>query len=358
MRRVLALVPYPLDSAPGQRYRIEQWTPYLREEGIEVSLLPFASETLGRTLYRRGAHTVKALQMLRGLLGRVSHVWGARAHDAVFLYREASLIGPAWFERLARIRRPQLVYDFDDAIWVPYVSPRNRYLSFLKAPWKTAAICRFAAAVTVGSEYLAEYARRHNSRVTVIPSTVSLRQYRPRPGPRPEGPLVIGWTGSHSSLQYLRAVEEPLRALAERQRFRFVAIGVDDYCIPGVETECRPWRSATEVEDLWDLDVGIMPLPDEPWTRGKCAMKAIQYMGVGIPALVSPVGANLDVVVHGKNGFHVGSPGEWVELLERVLANADLRTQLGHQALRTVECRFSAEVHAPRVADVLRSLLA
>lgn len=355
-RRVLALVPYPLDTAPGQRYRIEQWAPYLQDEGIEVSYLPFASEALGRALYQRGAHLLKALQMLRHLVGRLSQVWSAREYDAVFLYREAALIGPAWFERLASVRRPQLVYDFDDAIWIPYVSPRNRHLSFLKAPWKTSTICRLAAEVTVGSEYLAAYARRYNSRVTVVPSTVSLRRYRPRPGPRPQGPPVIGWTGSHSSVQYLRIVEEPLRRLAGRLRFRFVAIGVEGLHIPGVDVECRPWRSATEVEDLWDLDVGIMPLPDEPWTRGKCAMKAIQYMAVGIPALVSPVGANSGVVSHGRDGFHVGPPEQWVDLLERVLTDSDLRVRLGDDARRTVEARFSAEVQAPRVAEVIRGL--
>jgi glycosyltransferase involved in cell wall biosynthesis len=356
-RRVLALVPYPLNTAPGQRYRIEQWAPYLSECGIDVLFLPFASEALGRALYRRGAHVAKGLQIMRGIVARFSHVWGAARYDAVFLYREASLIGPAWLERLAQARRPQLLYDFDDAIWVPYVSPSNRYLSLLKAPWKTATICRLAAAVIVGSEYLATYARRFSSRVTVIPSTVSLRRYRPRPGPRRPGPPVVGWTGSHSSLQYLREVEQPLKTLAGRLRFRFVAIGVEGFQIPGVQTECRPWRSASEVEDLWDLDVGIMPLPDGPWTRGKCAMKAIQYMGVGIPALVSPVGANVDVVTHGKNGFLVGGPDEWVELLDRVLRDSDLRERLGREARRTVEARFSAEVHAPRVAEVVRSML-
>ncbi len=358
MRRVLALVPYPLDTAPGQRYRIEQWAPYLSEHGIEISFLPFASEALGHALYRRGAHAFKALQVLRGLLGRLSHVWSAGDFDAVFLHREASLIGPAWLERLACVRRPQLVYDFDDAIWVPYVSPSNRYLSFLKTPWKTATICRLAAAVTVGSKYLADYALRYNSRVTIVPSTVSLRRYQPRPGPRPPGPPVVGWTGSYSSLQYLRAVEQPLKTLANRLRFRFVTIGAEDFQIPGVETVCRPWRSATEVEDLWDLDVGIMPLPDEPWARGKCAMKAIQYMGVGIPALVSPVGANVDVVAHGRNGFHVAGAAEWVEVLERVLTDTDLRGRLGREARRTVEERFSAEVQVPRVAAVLRGLFA
>jgi glycosyltransferase involved in cell wall biosynthesis len=193
--------------------------------------------------------------------------------------------------------------------------------------------------------------------VTVVPSTVSLRRYRPRPDPRRPGPPVIGWTGSHSSVQYLRIVEAPLRRLAERRRFRLVAIGVEDLHMPGVDIECRPWRSATEVEDLWDLDVGIMPLPDEPWARGKCAMKAIQYMGVGIPAVVSPVGANLDVVKSGANGFLAGSQDEWVETLARLLSDDDLRERFGREARRTVEERFSAEVQAPRVAEVIRGLV-
>jgi glycosyltransferase involved in cell wall biosynthesis len=346
-----------LDTAPGQRYRIEQWAPYLRESGIEVTLLSFASDALGRALYQKGAYVVKAREMLRSLLKRLAHVWEARNYDIVFLHREASLIGPAWLERLAKVRQPRLVYDFDDAVWLPYVSPRNRYLSFLKAPWKTAAICRLATAVTAGSEHLASYARRFNGRVTVVPSTVSLQRYRPRPGLRRPGRPVIGWTGSHSSVQYLRIVEAPLRRLAERRRFRFVAIGVEDFRMPGVDTECRPWRSATEVEDLWDLDVGIMPLPDEPWARGKCAMKAIQYMGVSVPAVVSPVGANRDLVETGANGFLAGSEDEWVTTLDRLLSDDDLRARLGREGRRTVEERFSAEVQAPRLAQVIRGLV-
>ena len=355
--RVLGLVPYPLDTAPGQRYRIEQWAPYLRELGIEVALLSFASDELGRALYQRGAYAAKAREMLRSLLRRFAHVWEAGDYDAVFLHREASLIGPAWLERLAKVRQPRLVYDFDDAVWLPYVSPRNRYLSLLKAPWKTATLCRLAAAVTAGSEHLASFAQRYNDHVTVVPSTVSLRHYRPRPEPRRPGPPVIGWTGSHSSVQYLRIVEAPLRRLAELRRFRFVAIGVEDLRMPGVDTECRPWRSATEVEDLWDLDVGIMPLPDEPWARGKCAMKAIQYMGVGVPAVVSPVGANRDLIETGANGFLAGPEDEWVETLDRLVSDDDLRARLGREARRTVEERFSAEVHAPRVAQVIRGLV-
>ena len=354
--RVLALVPYPLNTAPGQRYRIEQWAPYLREEGIDVHFKPFAGAALSEALYRPGHYATKAWHMTLAWLRRARSAWEAAGCDVVYLYREAALIGPAWLERLARRRNPCLVYDFDDAIWLPYVSPRNRYLSYLKAPGKTGGICRMAAAVTVGNETIADFARRYNPTVTVVPSTVSLREYRPRRHPPAGAPPVIGWTGSHSSAQYLRLVEGALQTLARRRRFRFLVVGLDDYSLDGVDVECRAWRAQTEVEDLWPMDVGIMPLFDDPWARGKCAMKAIQYMGVGLPTVVSPVGANGDVVQDGVSGFHAATEEDWIRALDRLLDDSDLRSRMGAEGRRRVEDGYSAETQAPRVGALLRSL--
>jgi glycosyltransferase involved in cell wall biosynthesis len=354
--KVLAWVPYPLGVAPGQRYRIEQWSPYLRDLGIDVTFQPFAGPALARALYQPGRWAAKAAGMAAGVLRRFSEALDAKAYDAVFLQREASLIGPAWSERLLRSRQPAIVYDFDDAIYLPYVSPTNSYLSYLKFPWKTRALCRMAAAVVAGNDHLAEYASRYNDRVFVVPSTVSLREYRGRPAPAPGRIPVVGWTGSHSSAQYLSIVREPLQELRRRRAFRLLIIGIEQFTIPGVEVECRPWSAESEVRDLWDMDVGIMPLPDEPWARGKCGMKAIQYMGVGIPAIVSPVGANREIVADGVTGFHAGSPAQWVETLDRVLGDDGLRRRLGTAAREAVSVRYSAESQAPRIAEILRQV--
>jgi glycosyltransferase involved in cell wall biosynthesis len=354
--RVLALVPYPLDTAPGQRYRIEQWAPYLRDEGIDVQFAPFAGAALAKALYQRGHYVAKAWHMALALLKRVRTAWRADRFDVIYLYREAALVGPAWLERLASRANPRLMYDFDDAIWLHYVSPRNRYLSYLKAPRKTGVLCQMSAAVTVGNETLARFARRYNPRVTVIPSTVSLREYRRRPPSRTGDVPVIGWTGSHSSAQYLRVAEGALREVARRRDFRVLIIGLEQYRLDGVRVECRPWTAKTEVEDLWPMDIGIMPLVDDPWARGKCAMKAIQYMGVGLPAVVSPVGANRVVVEDGVTGFHAATESEWVRALERLLDDEDLRVRMGAEGRRRVEGEYSAEVHAPRVGALLKSL--
>jgi glycosyltransferase involved in cell wall biosynthesis len=354
--KVLAWVPYPLGIAPGQRYRIEQWSPYLRDLGIDITFQSFATPELARTLYEPGRWLAKGAGMAAGVMRRFAEALQARHYDAVFLQREASLIGPAWSERLLRSRQPAIVYDFDDAIYLPYVSPTNRYLSYLKFPWKTRALCRMAAAVMAGNDHLAEYARRYNERVSVVPSTVSLREYQPRPSPVSERTAVVGWTGSHSSLQYLSLVREPLQALRRRRAFRLLIVGVEHFELPGVEVECRPWSPESEVRDLWDMDVGIMPLPDEPWARGKCGMKAIQYMGVGIPAVVSPVGANRDIVTDGVTGLHAVTAADWVEKLDLLLADANLRLRLGTAARQSVSVRYSAEAQAPRVAEILRQV--
>lgn len=354
--RVLALVPYLLDTAPGQRYRIEQWAPFLREEDIEIHFEPFASGALSTVLYRPAHYALKSWHMTLAWLRRIRTTWKASDFDIVYLYREAALIGPSWLERMACKRNPQLLYDFDDAIWLPYISPSNRHLSYLKLPGKTKAICRAAAAVAVGNETLGAFARHYNSAVTVVPSTVSLRQYRPRPY-RPEGSTpVIGWTGSHSSAQYLGLIKGALQVLARRRRFRFLTVGLQDYRLEGVDVEARAWKPETEVEDLWPMDIGIMPLSDDPWTRGKCAMKAIQYMGVGLPTVVSPVGANRDVVQDGVTGFHASTEEEWVQLLSKLLSDSDLRARMGARGRHRVEAEYSAESQAPRVGALLRSL--
>jgi glycosyltransferase involved in cell wall biosynthesis len=359
--RILTLVPHPSGIAPGQRYRTEQWAPYLREHGIELEFSPFADADLNDMLYEPGRFAQKTSRITRRFFTRFGDAWRAADFDAVLVQREASLVGPALAERLARSRGPAFIFDFDDAVYLPYVSPTNRYLSLLKFPWKTRALCRMADLVWAGNESLAGFARRlarPATSVSVVPSTISLRAY---PHPRRRSPRsipVIGWTGSHSSVQYLRPLEGVLRELARRTPFRLLLVGPVSLAIPTVEVEVRPWRSETEVEDLWDMDLGLMPLPDLPWTRGKCGMKALQYMAAGIPAVVSPVGVNREIVTPGVTGFHATTEAEWVDSLATLLANPDLRTRLGTAGRAEVETRYSAEVHVPRLAGMLREVVA
>jgi glycosyltransferase involved in cell wall biosynthesis len=351
--KVLALVPGPYDTTPGQRFRIEQWEPYLRAEGIAVEFAPFLDARAEAALRRPGGAAAKAAGVLRGLGRRLRLASTAPGWDLIFVYREAALIGPALVERLLDWRGAPFVLDFDDAIWMPYVSPANALLGRLRFPGKTATLCRMARRVVVGNEYLGEYARRHNPHVSVVPTTIDTDRYRPRA--RPANPVpVIGWMGSYSTARYLDLVKPVLRRLRERREFRMTVVGGGDVRIDGVDVETRPWTSAREVEDLLGFDVGLMPLHDTEWEKGKCGAKALQYMALEVPCVVSRVGVNSEIVQDGVNGFTVANENEWERALERLVDDAGLRQRLGQAARETVVARYSAKVHAPRVAEILR----
>lgn len=250
-----------------------------------------------------------------------------------------------------------MVFDFDDAIFVPYVSPANGYLSYLKFPAKTRAICRVAAGVMTGNAYLADYARQVNERVTIVPTTIDTEKYRPQPKPENEVP-VIGWSGSYSTVQHLDTLRGALQKLAGRVSFRLRVIGTPQYELPGVELDAMAWRAATEVADLRPIDIGVMPLPDDQWSRGKCGLKALQYMALGIPTICSPVGVNTDIICDDNNGFLAATETEWLEKLTRLLESAALRKRLGDAGRATVEANYSAVSQAPRVYDLFASLIA
>jgi glycosyltransferase involved in cell wall biosynthesis len=356
--KVLAIVPHPFDTSPGQRFRIEQWEPLLRERGVDITYSAFTTPTLGQILYASGHRLGKAAHIAEAYLRQSLRILDARRFDIVYLFREAALIGPAFIESAIAWQGIPIVFDFDDAIWVPYKSPANGYMSYLKFFGKTGSLCRMATHVLAGNPYLGTYAEQFNSQVTLTPTTIDTDRYRPElRAPREDGVPVIGWTGSHSTLQHLETAVPALSRLAKHHRFRFVAVGAAAPDIPGVHTESRPWRAETEVQDLLDIDIGIMPLPDDPWSRGKCGLKALQYMALGIPPVVSPVGVNTDIVRDNVNGLVAGTEDEWIDHLGALLTHAELRARLGQAARRSVEERYSARVVAPRVFEVFERAL-
>jgi glycosyltransferase involved in cell wall biosynthesis/SAM-dependent methyltransferase/uncharacterized protein YbaR (Trm112 family) len=354
--RVLALVPSLYDTSPGQRYRIEQWAPILEARGVEINYEPFEDEELHSQLYKPGLLPKKLTGVTRGFIRRLSDVRRAHEFDIVYVFREAALLGPAVFERLVHQTRVPIVFDFDDAIFVSYRSPSNGYLSYLKFAGKTKSICRMAAHVMVGNPYLAEYARQVNKNVTVIPTTIDTTKYQPFARLESDVP-VIGWTGSHSTVQHLDTLRPALQKLAKLQPFRLRVIGTPSYKIEGVDVEAIDWKSSTEVEDLSYVDIGVMPLPNDSWSKGKCGAKALQFMGLGIPTICSPVGVNTDIIQDNRNGLLADSEDEWVEKMRMLLRSREMRERLGKAGRQTVEERYSAKTQAPRVYEVFRSVL-
>ena len=291
--RVLAIVPGIYDTSPGQRYRIEQWEPLLRERGVEISYEPFECKDLNSIVHRPGMLGRKAQLVARSMARRFNALKRVKDFDLVYIFREAALLGPPIFERLIDRSGVPVVFDFDDAIFISYRSPSNGYLSYLKFANKTKTICRLASHVMVGNPYLAEYASQVNPNVTVIPTTIDTEKYKVLEMENHSGTPVIGWTGSFSTAQHLDTLRTTLQKLAAVEPFRLRVIGATDYAIEGVQVDTIRWTSEREVQDLEGIDIGIMPLPDDNWTKGKCGLKALQFMALGIPTVLSPIGVML-----------------------------------------------------------------
>jgi len=355
--RLLALVPSLYDKSPGQRYRLEQWEPLLRERGVDITYAPFECAELNDVVYKQGQIAKKLRLVVQALGRRAALLSKLTNYDVIYLHREAALLGPAVFERLIHRSGVPIVFDFDDAIFLSYKSPSNGYLSYLKFAGKTKTNCRLAAHVMVGNPYLAEYARQFNQNVSIIPTTIDTDKYKPVNIEDASGPVVIGWTGSHSTVQHLDTLRSALAKLAQRESIRLRVIGTPNYQIEGVEFETIMWRSETEVEDLSAVDIGIMPLPDDNWARGKCGAKALQFMAMGIPTVCSPVGVNTDIIQDNENGLIANSEEEWIEKLSLLIRSRELRARLGKAGRQTIEQRFSAAVQAPRVYEVLESVV-
>jgi hypothetical protein len=356
--KILVLAPTLPNTSPGMRFRMEQWAPYLEQEGFHCTFVPFEDHALHEVLYRRGSYVRKTALMLKALWRRLALPAQVRDYDLVFLHREASLIGPALIERLIAREGVPIVYDFDDPIWMPYDSPSNGIFSRLKCLHKTSAVCRLASAVTVGNRLLASWAARYSSCVHAIPSTVDLRVYPARPEHDSKEIVTLGWTGSHSTLPFLKLLEKPLRSLAARHRFRLLIIShtsAPQLDWAPVKVVARKWRATTEAVDLHPIDIGLGPFPDSGWTPWRCHGKVLQYMAAGIPTVASRIGILPDYIQEGQEGFLAASDEEWVEKLSRLVVDVELRRAMGRQARQRIKERYTAEVWAPQVRTILEA---
>ena len=354
---ICALVPYPPDTTPSQRFRIEQWIPHLTTMGISVDIFPFADESMLRLMPKPGRRAAKARANITRFIARFSDVVAARNYDVVLVHRAACIIGPAIMERLISALGRPIIYDFDDAIFVLHTTDANRRFAWLKFPGKTASICRISSHVVVGNSYLADYALKYNQRVTVVPTSGDIDRDKPRERKKTNGRLVMGWTGSSTSQTYLEMFVPVLRKLVALENVELRVHSDREPALAGVPYSWRPWSAENEVDELAQFDIGIMPMPDEEFALGKCAMKALLYMAMGIPALCSAIGANVEVIQNGENGLLASSPEEWVSHLEKLIADPSLIERLGAAGRKTVEDRYSMRRSAELFAQAVRSVV-
>ncbi len=333
------------DRSPGQRYRFEQYLGDLRAAGVHCDVSWLLSEDDDRCFYSRGHILRKAGIVVRSYIRRWEELRKIGNYDTVFIFREALMTGSTFVERGIARSRARMILDFDDAIWLPQTSRNNRFFRFLKRPSKLGELAAMSDLVIAGNEYLAAYARRYQQNTVVIPTTIDFSVYHTPVSSYERTPVVIGWTGSITTIPHFRLAESALLRIRERygSRVRFKVIGDSGYTHPEIGISGISWTAACEVQELQELDIGIMPLPDDAWARGKCACKGLQYMALGIPTVLSALGMNTEVVQHGENGLLATTEDEWYEALCALIESPELRSRLGRAGRATVEQRYSRQ---------------
>lgn len=293
--------------------------------------------------------------------------WRADEYDIIFVQREAFMTGSTRFEKKFAKSRAKLVFDFDDAIWKLDTSNANKKFEWLKNAGKTAEIIAMSNLVIAGNEYLADYARHHNNNVSIIPTTVDTEYYRrsvkvtgtvASTATDTAKPVCIGWSGSLTTIKHFEYAIPFLRQLKKKygDRITIKVIGDSTYVNEELGIRGLPWKKEDEIKELSTFDIGIMPLPDDEWTKGKCGLKGLLYMSLEIPAVMSPVGVNTEIIRDGENGMLASTTEEWVKKLEQLIDSPELRRKIGEKARETVVKDYSVVAWKDKYIEILNGL--
>jgi len=345
MKKVLFVCLHRPDRSPSQRFRFEQYLDYLKKNGFDYKFSWLLNEHDDKFFYSQGKLFKKGLIVLKSIWKRIGETARASNYDIVFVQREGLMLGTAFFEKRFA-QKTKLIFDFDDSIWLQNVSVANKKFSIFKDAGKTKKIIQLADLIFAGNNYLADYAKAFNRNVVIIPTTIDTDLYKPVER-SPNEKICIGWSGSITTIEHM---ETKINALAEikrrfGERVYFKIVGDGNYYSNLLETKGLPWKKESEIKDMAEFDIGIMPLPDTEWAKGKCGLKGLQYMALAIPTIMSPVGVNTEIINDGKNGFLADSDDEWIEKLSLLINSAELRKELGKAGRHTVEDKYSVSAN-------------
>lgn len=339
--KVLFIVPYPIEG-PSSRFRVQQYLPYLEENGIEYGMRPFCSSYLYRILFKRGYYVRKIFFVLFFLFKRIGDVISAFSYDAIFIHREAYPFDGYILEGLFKLTGRKIIFDFDDSV-------------FIKKPLKTKKALSIADSVIAGNDFLERYALSYNKRVVVLPTCIETKVYKPNPGPA-DDKVIVGWIGTSFTAVYLELLKDVYDFLSLRYKnVEFKIIG-GRLKTSNPAVICKKWSLESELPELQSFDIGVMPLFDDEMTRGKCGFKIIQYMAVGVPSVASAVGVNVQLIEDGKEGFLVSTKQEWINKLSILIENRHLREDMGKLARQKAEKLYSIDANKEKFIAVLREV--
>lgn len=355
MKKILFVVPFPKNIYPSERFRIALYEPDLAQKGYSFSFAYFWSYYARSILYQKGRVLQKTGCLIAGFLRRCIMLLTLYRYDYVFILREAAPIGPPVFEWLiARVFRKKIIYDMDDAVWIPQTAGTNAWVKSAKAFWKIRWICTWAWKVSAGNEYLQEFALSFNQQVIHTPTCVDTDNMHNRIKEQHSESLVIGWTGSFSTLDYLSEIIPALETLEKKYTFTFLVIADQNPQLPLKSFRFIPWKEETEITDLLRCNIGIMPLPDDDYAKGKCGFKIIQFLSLGIPVAAAPVGVNEKIIVENECGYLCRNTAEWTRALEQLLQSEERRAEMGSKGRQRIEERYSRKANSDKFLSLFQ----
>lgn len=358
MPRILIIADHRLNRSPSQRYRFEQYLNYFKSEGFDWELSEIIIEKDDKIFYNPGNYFAKAVILLKSIFIRLNDLRRAKHFDVIFIQREALLLGSSYFEKQF-YKKNKVVFDFDDSIWLLDTSPENKKFEFLKNPNKTKINIAHAHSIITGNSFLANYAKQFNQNTCIIPTTIDSDFHIPKPELRNKEKIVIGWSGSISTIKHFEIAIPALKEIQNKypNQIEIHVIGQGSYSHPEINVISKNWSAQTEVDDLNSFDIGIMPLPNDEWVKGKCGLKGLSYMACEVATIMSNVGVNSEIIEQGKNGFLAESQQDWVRYLSELIENPDLRHKLGNAGRETVVKNYSVNANKVKYLEVLKSLI-
>ncbi len=364
VKKILVLCPYPENRAPSQRLKYEQYFNAFREGGYDVRVSSFVNLRFWNIVYKRGLWLHKAWFTIGGYLKRLAILFQIRGYDIVYIHLWATPLGLPFFEWLIRKLARSVVYDIDDMVFLGHSSQANRVLQSLKGRKKMIYLMRVADHVITSTPSLEGFARKFNSRVTDIPTTLGTEHFSAKLNYGIDGPIVVGYSGSHSTSKYLLSIEPAFEILLNEKLFDFVVFVVGDskfrFKNSNIPVEAKDWKLEDEHSDLLRMDIGLYPLTDEPWVYGKRGGKALLYMGAGLPVIATAIGTNFDTFRDGENGFlvDVNNMDDWATKIILLAQDEQLRRKIGNSAREALELNFSVEANKSKYLLVLNGVLA
>ncbi|MFH1005267.1 MAG: glycosyltransferase family 4 protein [Bacteroidota bacterium] len=358
MKKILFIATHRLNRSPGQRFRFEQYFHFLHQNGYECHLSYLLHEKEDRIFYSKGNHYKKVMIIAKCFLRRMKDISKAKKYDIIFIQREAFMTGSVYFEKQFDKLGKKIIFDFDDAIWLPNVSEWNKEFEWIKNSNKTKKIIELSDFVIAGNNYLANYARQFNQNVIVIPTTIDTDYHKKFQSSKNDDKICIGWTGSHTTIKHFERSLSVLKKLKEKfgNKIYFKVIGDVNYENKKLEIRVNTWNLQNEIKELSEIDIGIMPLPDDEWAKGKCGLKGLQYMALEIPPVMSPVGVNTEIVQDGVNGFLADSDEEWIEKISMLIESKDLRNKIGKEGRKTVIEKYSVNSQKEKYLKCFKEL--